>query len=184
MSRMGLIVAMVLGASAAGCAPSASDTAAPTENAVPTDTAAKLMATPVEITVGSIDEYNALLAKHRGKVVLVDFWATWCGPCVEKFPETVKLAEKYKSEGLATIAVSLDDPENLETVKTFLAAQQATFDNLLSKDGGSSASMEAFGLNAAVPHYRLYNRAGELVQSWDGEPEGLDAKIQELLSAK
>ncbi len=184
MSRMGLIVAMVLGASAAGCAPSASDTAAPVESAAPTDTAAQPMATPVEVTIGSIDEYNALLAKQQGKVILVDFWATWCSPCVEKFPETVTLAEKYKSQGLATIAVSLDDPENLEQVKTFLSAHKATFDNLLSKDGGSSASMEAFDLNAAVPHYRLYDRSGALVQSWDGEPEGLETKLQELLSAK
>jgi thiol-disulfide isomerase/thioredoxin len=140
-------------------------------------------AVDVPLTVGSIDEFNALLKKHEGKVVLVDFWATWCLPCIEAFPHTVKLDHKYRDQGLATIGVSLDDPESAPTVKAFLAAQgDIQFDNMLSRDGGSSKTMEAFDLDAAVPHYRLYDRTGKLVYSWNGLPDELEAKVQELLA--
>ncbi len=136
------------------------------------------------VTVGSVPEYDALVAKHQGEVILVDFWATWCGPCVESFPHTVELAQKYRAQGLAAISVSLDDPDELATVQEFLAMNNAQFDHLLSKDGPSSESMEAFGLNAAVPHYRLIDRAGKVRYDWDGLPDELAEKIEELLSEK
>lgn len=139
----------------------------------------------IQLTVGSIDEFNKLLADNKGKVILVDFWATWCGPCVENFPHTVELAHRYEGEGLVTIAVSLDDPDNEANVRAFLAAQDnVSFDNLLSKDGGGQKTAEAFGLSGAVPHYRLYNRAGEMVMAEDGLPDDLEQRIKELLAAQ
>jgi thiol-disulfide isomerase/thioredoxin len=140
-------------------------------------------AVEVPLTIGSTDEFNALLKKNEGKVVLVDFWSTSCVPCIQAFPHTVELDHKYRERGLATIAVSLDDPESAPVVKNFLQAQGSiTFDNLLSRDGMSSKSMEAFDLNAAVPHYRLYDRTGKLAYSWDGLPDELEDKIEELLA--
>jgi thiol-disulfide isomerase/thioredoxin len=138
----------------------------------------------VELTIGGVEEYEAFLAAHRGEVILVDFWATWCSPCVAAFPHTVALSDKYRAQGLATMAVSLDDPENVDTVRAFLAAKQASFPNLLSKFGGGTDSMEAFDLNAAVPHYRLYNRQGELAKQWDGEPDDLEEQIVALLGGE
>lgn len=137
----------------------------------------------VKLAVGGIDDYNRFLAANKGQVILVDFWATWCGPCVENFPHTVELAHRYETQGLATMSVSFDDPENEPSVRAFLASQaNLTFQNLISKDGGSPASAEAFDFNGAVPHYRLYNRAGELVMAEDGLPEDLEQRIEALLA--
>jgi thiol-disulfide isomerase/thioredoxin len=145
--------------------------------------ASKEPAVDVDVKIGSAAELEKLIASHKGNVVLVDFWATWCSPCVANFPHVVKLSKEHR-EGFSAIAVSLDDPDDLERVKEFLAAQGAGFEHLLSKDGGSSASMEAFDLDASVPHYRLYDRAGKLVQEWGVDLDGMDAAIAAELAKR
>ena len=57
--------------------------------------------------------YDAAIAKHRGKVVLVDFWATWCLPCVEQLPHTLELGQQMADRGLAVVTVSCDEPDGI-----------------------------------------------------------------------
>src|SRR5262245_11063367 len=58
----------------------------------------------VNVIIGDEKKLAEMIAAHKGHVVYVDFWATWCGPCVEGFPHSVELAHKHKEKGLATIA--------------------------------------------------------------------------------
>ena len=60
------------------------------------------------------------LSQYRGKVVLLDFWATWCTGCKQEMPWYMEFADKYKADGLAVIGVSMDD-EGWKVVKPFLA---------------------------------------------------------------
>jgi thiol-disulfide isomerase/thioredoxin len=139
--------------------------------------------------VADIDEYRATLAKLRGKVVLVDFWATWCPSCVEQFPHTVELHRKYAERGLAVVSVSLDEPDAEPRVQEFLRRNGTSFDNLLSAYGGGVKAIEAFGLSGAVPCYRVYDRAGELRHEFAVDPRAprqfgpadIDAAVVELL---
>lgn len=137
-----------------------------------------------------VDEkgFAAVVAKHKGKVVLVDFWATWCGPCVEGFPHTVEMHKKHQDRGLAAISLSFDDPDDQPKVRAFLESQGATFDNLLSKYGTALVeAADAFDFDGSLPHYRLYDRVGKLRHSWSPEmakPAELEEKVEELLAEK
>ena len=126
--------------------------------------------TAIIVRVAGVDEYRSTLSKLRGKVVLVDFWATWCPSCVEQFPQTVETYRNYADRGLAVISVSLDDPEDEAKVRAFLIDKGARFDNLLSKYGNGVEAMEAFGLSGAVPCYKVYDRSGELRHEFVVDP--------------
>jgi thiol-disulfide isomerase/thioredoxin len=154
--------------------PVAADANAPVENA------------PVEVTVGDEKAFADTLAKHQGKVVIVDFWATWCHSCVEHFPQTVELQDKFAEQGLAAVAVSFDELENGPNVKFFLEKHDAgRIDNLQSSyDGVGTQVTTAFDFEGILPHYRLYDRTGKLRYRWDEPPADLEEKIQELLAEK
>lgn len=125
----------------------------------------------VTVRIADRQVYEGVLAKHRGKPILVDFWSTWCVPCTEQFPHTVQLHAKYAASGLAVISVSLDEPSDEARVKTFLEKQGATFDNLLSKWGGDDPSFENFDIRTGtIPHYKLYDRDGKLVETFTVDP--------------
>lgn len=156
-----------------GCAPGA-----------PTATPAKGAA--ITLTRADSAGLNELISKQKGKVVLIDYWATWCGPCVANFPHTVELAKKYKSEGLATIAVSFDLFDDEPNVRDFLAKVGADFDNLISSHNSvGQKPAEDFGVEP-LPEYRLYDREGKLRQKWESgvDQAELEKKIQELLAEK
>lgn len=141
-------------------------------------------------TVRVIDEteFAQVLEQYRGKVLLVDFWATWCISCLELFPHTVELHKRLADRGLAVISVSFDDPEIEQTVLRTLVSKRATFDNFISRYGGSTKSLDAFGLeDGSLPHYRLYDRSGKLRRSLHSsagpiKPEDIDQAVEELLN--
>ena len=118
----------------------------------------------VELTSVDRAEYDAELAKLHGQVVLVDFWATWCGPCLEQLPHTTALADERRGDGLAVVTVSMDYPDDVARIAKMLASRgAAATTNLVSRYGGGSKGMEAFEIEGgAVPQYKLYDRTGKL----------------------
>ncbi len=117
---------------------------------------------PPAVRIADRAELDRVIATHRGKVVLVDFWATWCGPCVQQFPHSVALSSA-NPDHLAVISVSMDEAEDLERVQRFLQSQNAEFEHLLSKYGVGQEGFEAFAIDdGSIPHYQIYDRDGVL----------------------
>jgi len=97
---------------------------------------------------------GATLPNTSGKVVLVDFWASWCGPCKESFPALNRLQAKYASKGLVIIAVGVD--EDAAKYKAFAAKMGATFS--LAHDAGHQAA--GFFNPPSMPSSYLVDRKG------------------------
>lgn len=142
-------------------------------------------ASPVTLRTADPAGLVAALAKHRDRVVLVDYWATWCEPCKEMFPHTVALHRELAGRGLAVISVSLDDPEEERDVLEFLTVQGASFENLRADSGASSRTATAFGIeNGTIPYVQLYDRAGKLRKTFPApiKPEQIKKAVEELLA--
>jgi thiol-disulfide isomerase/thioredoxin len=138
-------------------------------------------ASAIRLRLADRAAYDALLESHRGKVVVADFWATWCPPCVSQFPHTVELSRRYVGTEFAVISVSMDEPEDQEKVLRFLREQGATFDNLISQYGVGEAGFTAFEIEGgAVPHYKVYDREGRLRHTTNSGSE-LEPLIEDLL---
>jgi len=142
---------------------------------------------PVAVRTADEAELARTLRQHRGEVVLVDFWATWCPGCLDLFPHTVELHKRFASRGLAVISVSFDDPEDDQaSVLDFLTSQGAHFENFISRHGAGPKSAEAFEIeNGTLPHFKLYDRKGVLRKTFGEEPfevEEIDRAVEELLA--
>ncbi|MGH7928304.1 MAG: TlpA family protein disulfide reductase [Candidatus Binatia bacterium] len=96
------------------------------------------------------------LSELAGKVVFLNFWATWCLPCIEEMPAMEKLHQKLEKDGLVILAVNFQ--EGPERVKEFFTKHNLTFTALLDRDGKVSEAYQAWALPVSV----LINKRGEI----------------------
>jgi peroxiredoxin len=103
------------------------------------------------------------LSDFRGKVVLLNFWATWCGPCKIEMPWFVDFQRKYKDQGFSVVAVSLDE-EGWDVVKPFAEDLKLNFPVLL----GNDELADRFGGIQALPTTLIIDKEGRVVSSHMG----------------
>ncbi|MGO8672401.1 MAG: TlpA family protein disulfide reductase [Capsulimonadaceae bacterium] len=153
--------------------------------------AAPAGARPPVLTVTPADApaIQQAIASHRGHVVVVNFWATWCGPCVEEFPDLVRLQHRYRSKGLVVMAVSADSTPDIKTkVIPFLRAEGADFPQFLEHAADPGKFIDAFdpAWQGDLPRTLIYDRRGKLVQELSGKqtPAQFTAAVAPLLREK
>jgi thiol-disulfide isomerase/thioredoxin len=147
-------------------------------------------ATPV-VTEIDADKLKKLLQRDTAdaRPLLVNFWATWCGPCREEYPDLVKLDSQFKGKGLDVVTISLDDIEDIKTkVPEFLTAMHAQMPAYLLNTPEPEAAIAAVDTSwsGALPATFLYNGKGEVVYKTLGriKPAELSAAIEKTMSEK
>jgi|SRR5687768_4332190 len=134
---------------------------------------------PTELTLKDINGREIRLSNYRGKIVLVNFWATWCPPCRTEIPDLVRLQREYASRGLQVIGVTYP-PQKLAEVRRFVRRAKVNYPVAL----GSKETKLQFSSSETLPMTIVIGTDGRTRDIIEGIllPEEFDQKIKPLLN--
>jgi thiol-disulfide isomerase/thioredoxin len=176
MKRQGMVwIAGALVVLAGGCGPQAGSSAGVASEGQP----APEIAMPLQKGAAPV-----ALSSWKGKVVILDFWATWCQPCRQSIPEVERVYAKYHAKGLEVVGISVDEAQTAAKVPAAVKELKMTYPVVLYTDIPDLASKYVF---EGIPQMYLIDKKGNISQSISGfDPNGsnLDAKVEALLNEK
>jgi thiol-disulfide isomerase/thioredoxin len=177
--------------------PANSTTTAPTNNA-PTNTVKNAPPAFVNLPpnlrdakLQTIDGDSLKLSDYADKVVVVNLWATWCGPCRQEMPELVKMSSEYKSRGLVVlgVATTYNEQNDPTRVKDFIKAQNVPYKIIWDDGSLAQPLVEAVQGRGVIPQSFVISRDGRIVKHFTGfnsasTPQLMRQAIEEALGEK
>jgi thiol-disulfide isomerase/thioredoxin len=115
------------------------------------------------------------LSTLRGQIVVLSFWATWCGPCREELPRLSRLSEAYAGKNVRFIAVSIDDRKDFVKIQPFLQQQNVHLDVWI---GADVDTLGRFGLGDIVPGTVVIDQQGNVITLISGEAQDADVRTR------
>jgi len=125
-----------------------------------------------------VEGKHVSIGDYKGKIVLVDFWATWCGPCVNELPNVVKAYEKHHEKGFEIVGVSLD--QNEQKLKSFLKDRKMTWQQYFDGKGWGNKLAGKYGIQS-IPATFLLDREGKIIDR-DLRGEALEEAVAAALA--
>ncbi len=141
----------------------------------PTDSAQE--GETLELSFTALDGQAINLKDFEGKVVVIDFWATWCGPCVGEIPHLLAAYQKYHTKGLEVIGISLDHDK--DKLLAFLQQNAMTWPQYFDGKGWNNAISKSYGINS-IPRLWLIDKKGRLASK--DVRRTLEAAIEKALA--
>ena len=140
---------------------------------------AKPRSAKLNLTLKDLSGSKVKLATFKGKVIVLNFWATWCAPCKVEIPGFVELQDRYGSRGLQLIGISVDD--TADKLKAYAEEQKMNYPVLQGRGHGEILDM--FSKVETLPTTILITRDGTICKTYPGPvtQEALEAEIQPLL---
>ncbi|PQV63987.1 Thiol-disulfide isomerase or thioredoxin [Abditibacterium utsteinense] len=138
----------------------------------------KVGTAPYQLTGADLGGKKRDLDQYKGKVVLLDFWATWCGPCVGELPNVLSNYAKYHSKGFEIVAISLD--ESKKDLTDFVAARKMPWPQLFDGKGWKAENAARYGVKA-IPFTLLIGKDGKIA-AVNPRGEELEPAIQAALA--
>lgn len=143
--------------------------------------------TVIDLKIIDASDIQGQINSHENsEAVLVNFWATNCGPCVEEFPMIVELSKKYSELGMKVYFVSADWEDQKKEVEEFLVDQGVSGVSFLKEEGGDNEFINDINKDwsGAIPYTIVYNRKGDLTGAWEGKKDKnyFEKEIKKALS--
>ncbi len=128
------------------------------------------------------EELELFMQRHHGKIIYLDFWASWCVPCRKSFPWMNNMQEKYETQGFVVISINLDAERSL--AKKFLQEVTAEFSVIYDNKGVLAKKFQLKGM----PSSYLFNRQGQLISAHNGfndkKKQLFEQEIQQAIAKK
>jgi thiol-disulfide isomerase/thioredoxin len=132
---------------------------------------------PVDIAFTALDGRKIDVAQLKGKVVLIDYWATWCGPCIAGLPELKDSYTKWHPKGFEIVGISLDSDE--EALKTMVKEREMPWPQFFDKENENNRYAEKYGITG-IPTLWLIDKQGKL--RFSNARNDLEGKIAKLMA--
>ena len=122
------------------------------------------------------------LQQYRGNVVILDFWAIWCVPCLKSIPQMVQIQEKYKDKGLVVLGISLDDPRKLDDLSLLEFKKRRKINYRILRGTEQVTDQYFRGTRLEIPTLFIIDQDGKIVERHKGFELGdVEKALQKLL---